>query len=90
MYKLDIRATIYQNPGTNAVEVLQRDDYYSFGLQKSPNPVEIISIFISQWADKCWEGKAGGVRWPTGLWSQILRSCDWKMECGGSFGGENA
>ncbi|SUJ22150.1 RHS repeat-associated core domain [Sphingobacterium spiritivorum] len=35
----NVRATIYRNPGTNAVEVLQRDDYYPFGLQKSPNPV---------------------------------------------------
>ncbi|MGJ1426516.1 RHS repeat domain-containing protein, partial [Sphingobacterium spiritivorum] len=35
----NVRATIYRNPNTNAVEVLQRDDYYPFGLQKSPNPV---------------------------------------------------
>ncbi|MGJ1421022.1 RHS repeat domain-containing protein [Sphingobacterium spiritivorum] len=35
----NVRATIYRNPGTNTVEVLQRDDYYPFGLQKSPNPV---------------------------------------------------
>ncbi|MGJ1447708.1 DUF6443 domain-containing protein [Sphingobacterium spiritivorum] len=35
----NVRATIYRNPSTNAVEVLQRDDYYPFGLQKSPNPV---------------------------------------------------
>ncbi|WP_236581915.1 MULTISPECIES: hypothetical protein [Sphingobacterium] len=33
--------------------------------------MEIISIFISQWADKCWQREAGGVRWPTGLWSQM-------------------
>ncbi|MFE7088893.1 RHS repeat domain-containing protein, partial [Sphingobacterium spiritivorum] len=35
----NVRATIYRNPSTNAVEVLQRDDYYPFGLQKSPGPV---------------------------------------------------
>ncbi|QQT35380.1 DUF6443 domain-containing protein [Sphingobacterium spiritivorum] len=35
----NVRATIYRNPNTNAVEVLQRDDYYPFGLQKSPGPV---------------------------------------------------
>ncbi|MGJ1448754.1 RHS repeat-associated core domain-containing protein, partial [Sphingobacterium spiritivorum] len=35
----NVRATIYRNPSTNTVEVLQRDDYYPFGLQKSPNPV---------------------------------------------------
>ncbi|SUJ02353.1 Uncharacterised protein [Sphingobacterium spiritivorum] len=34
-----VRVTIYRNPNTNAVEVLQRDDYYPFGLQKSPCPV---------------------------------------------------
>lgn len=32
-----VRVTIYRNP--NTVEVLQRDDYYSFGLQKSPCPL---------------------------------------------------
>ncbi|QQT26037.1 DUF6443 domain-containing protein [Sphingobacterium spiritivorum] len=35
----NVRATVYRNPNTNAIEVLQRDDYYPFGLQKSPGPV---------------------------------------------------
>lgn len=29
------RATFYKNPSTQALQVVQRDDYYAFGLQKS-------------------------------------------------------
>ena len=32
----NIRVTFYQNPNTNQLEVLQRDDYYAFGLRKEP------------------------------------------------------
>jgi RHS repeat-associated protein len=32
----NIRVTFYQNPTTNQLEVLQRDDYYAFGLRKEP------------------------------------------------------
>jgi RHS repeat-associated protein len=32
----NVRATFYQNPNTNQLEVLQRDDYYAFGLRKEP------------------------------------------------------
>ncbi|MBB6236402.1 RHS repeat-associated protein [Pedobacter sp. AK013] len=30
----NIRVTFYKNPNTNQLEVLQRDDYYAFGLRK--------------------------------------------------------
>ncbi|MCX2491834.1 ParB N-terminal domain-containing protein [Pedobacter sp. PF22-3] len=30
----NVRATFYKNPNTNLLEVLQRDDYYAFGLRK--------------------------------------------------------
>ena len=30
----NVRATIYGNPPTNQLEVIQRDDYYAFGLRK--------------------------------------------------------
>jgi RHS repeat-associated protein len=30
----NVRVTFYQNPTTNQLEVLQRDDYYAFGLRK--------------------------------------------------------
>ncbi|MGJ1268061.1 hypothetical protein ACR78G_12755 [Sphingobacterium spiritivorum] len=33
--------------------------------------MEIISIFISQWADKCCQRETGRIRWPVGLWSQM-------------------
>lgn len=33
----NVRATFYKNPNTQALEVLQRDDYYAFGLRKVPN-----------------------------------------------------
>ncbi|MBO9675762.1 MAG: RHS repeat-associated core domain-containing protein [Sphingobacteriaceae bacterium] len=32
----NVRVTFYQNPTTNQLEVLQRDDYYAFGLRKEP------------------------------------------------------
>ncbi|KIA95237.1 hypothetical protein OC25_07960, partial [Pedobacter kyungheensis] len=32
----NVRVTFYQNPNTNQLEVLQRDDYYAFGLRKEP------------------------------------------------------
>ncbi len=31
----NVRATFYKNPNTGLLEVLQRDDYYAFGLRKS-------------------------------------------------------
>jgi hypothetical protein len=31
----NVRATFYKNPTTNQLEVLQRDDYYAFGLRKT-------------------------------------------------------
>ena len=31
----NVRTTFYKNPSTNQLEVLQRDDYYSFGLRNS-------------------------------------------------------
>ncbi|KIA95233.1 hypothetical protein OC25_07940 [Pedobacter kyungheensis] len=31
----NVRVTFYQNPNTNQLEVLQRDDYYAFGLRKA-------------------------------------------------------
>jgi RHS repeat-associated protein len=33
-----VRATFYQNPSTQQLEVLQRDDYYAFGLRKMGLP----------------------------------------------------
>ncbi|EFK56556.1 hypothetical protein U0038_11175 [Sphingobacterium spiritivorum] len=33
--------------------------------------MEIVSIFISQWADKCWQKETKGGRRTTGLWSQM-------------------
>jgi len=30
----NVRATLYKNPNTNLLEVLQRDNYYAFGLRK--------------------------------------------------------
>ncbi|MGJ1421255.1 hypothetical protein ACR79T_16675 [Sphingobacterium spiritivorum] len=33
--------------------------------------MEIISLFISQWADKCWQRETGRVRRPVRLWSQM-------------------
>ncbi|NTE04328.1 RHS repeat-associated core domain-containing protein [Agrobacterium tumefaciens] len=32
----NVRTTFYKNPNTNQLEVLQRDDYYAFGLRKEP------------------------------------------------------
>lgn len=32
----NIRATFYQNPASTELEVLQRDNYYAFGLRKDP------------------------------------------------------
>ncbi|RQO65399.1 hypothetical protein DBR40_23895, partial [Pedobacter sp. KBW01] len=32
----NVRVTFYRNPNTNQLEVLQRDDYYAFGLRKEP------------------------------------------------------
>ncbi|CAH0174436.1 tRNA nuclease WapA [Pedobacter sp. Bi126] len=32
----NVRATFYKNPNTGQLEVLQRDDYYAFGLRKDP------------------------------------------------------
>ncbi|MCX2494075.1 DUF6443 domain-containing protein [Pedobacter sp. PF22-3] len=32
----NVRVTFYKNPNTNQLEVLQRDDYYAFGLRKEP------------------------------------------------------
>lgn len=32
----NVRASFYKNPNTNQLEVLQRDDYYAFGLSKKP------------------------------------------------------
>lgn len=32
----NVRATFYKNPGSQLLEVLQRDDYYAFGLRKEP------------------------------------------------------
>ncbi|MFD2581341.1 DUF6443 domain-containing protein [Pedobacter vanadiisoli] len=34
----NVRVTFYQNPTTNQLEVLQRDDYYAFGLRKMGVP----------------------------------------------------
>jgi RHS repeat-associated protein len=34
----NVRATFYQNPSTQQIEVLQRDDYYAFGLRKMGLP----------------------------------------------------
>ena len=31
----NVRTTFYKNPNTNQLEVLQRDDYYAFGLRKN-------------------------------------------------------
>jgi hypothetical protein len=32
----NVRSTFYKNPITNQLEVLQRDNYYAFGLKKEP------------------------------------------------------
>ncbi|WP_369817084.1 RHS repeat domain-containing protein, partial [Pedobacter sp. Leaf176] len=34
----NVRATFYQNPANQQIEVIQRDDYYAFGLRKMNSP----------------------------------------------------
>ncbi|WP_240618472.1 hypothetical protein [Pedobacter yonginense] len=40
----NVRASIYKNPNTQLLEVLQRDNYYALGLENLPF-LEIINIF---------------------------------------------
>jgi RHS repeat-associated protein len=42
----NVRTTFYQNPNTLALEVIQRDDYYAFGLRKMGLPNSNINKYL--------------------------------------------
>jgi RHS repeat-associated protein len=42
----NVRVTFYQNPTTNQLEVLQRDDYYAFGLRKAGSPNSNVNKYL--------------------------------------------
>jgi RHS repeat-associated protein len=42
----NVRVTFYKNPNTNQLEVLQRDDYYAFGLRKAGSPNSNVNKYL--------------------------------------------